>query len=141
MLLNLPVEIRLHIYEIFLDDHQRLRRNGRQPSNAHLRVLGLCRAIRYEAALILRQYISLSHELQINVFIRFADNHDCSHIQWADVANDGRFFRSDGADQGTPVSNLHIALRCLPNLKHLRVFECRRGIPMGVHRKLSFMYL
>lgn len=141
LMLNLPVEIRLAIYEIFLDNHLRIPNNRRQPSNAHLRVLRICRVVHHEARDLFRTYISLSHERQINAFIRYADDHDCSYIERADVANDGRFFQSnEGKPQlATPVSNLHIALRHLRSLKQLRVFECRQGVPMGVHRAYEFL--
>lgn len=43
--------------------------------------------------------------------------------------------------QANPVSNLHVALRRMPLLKSLRMFECRQGIPMGVHRMKIYCIL
>ncbi len=98
--LQLPIELRLQIYDIFLDHHQHVRRKS-QPSNAHIRLLHTCRLIADEAGDLFRHYISLLHEHQIRAFVLYAHTRPelYSRIEWADVANDGRVFLSADTDQ------------------------------------------
>ncbi|VDB86510.1 unnamed protein product [Peniophora sp. CBMAI 1063] len=52
------------------------------------------------------------------------------NIVWADVANDGRVLASRDERYRTvsPVSRLYQALRMMPHLTSLRVFDCRQGL-------------
>ncbi|KAI0756625.1 hypothetical protein C8Q80DRAFT_1264661 [Daedaleopsis nitida] len=137
--LDLPPELRLQIYDDFLDEHQRVRLRT-QPSNAHIRLLHTCRLIAEEAGSSFRRYISLLHEHQIHAFVLYTDPAFCAQIAWADVANDGRVFHSSANDQPetvTPLSNLHIALARMTALKRLRVFQCRQGLPINLQNTMS----
>lgn len=88
---DLPIELRLDVYDTFLAAHTRIRANI-QPSNAHLRLLRASRQIREEAGPILQRYVSLLHEHQIHAFRQHAPPSMCEQVQWADVANDGRAY-------------------------------------------------
>ena len=88
ILLSLPAEIRLTIYDIFLNNHTQIRDNI-QPSNSHLYLLQTCTQIASEAT-CLRTYLSLAHELQIASFLANADSGHLDRIKIIDVANDGR---------------------------------------------------
>ncbi|KAI0361206.1 hypothetical protein OH77DRAFT_1443378 [Trametes cingulata] len=135
--LDLPVELRLVIYEQFLVDHQQVRRKT-QPSNAHIRLLYTCRQIAQEAAPVLRRYISLLHERQIQTFLLHAPPSLCTQVEWADVANDGRVFRGGETDQeDKPLSSLHVALDRMTALRRLRVFQCRQGLPINLQNTMS----
>ncbi|KAI0778562.1 hypothetical protein BD413DRAFT_489976 [Trametes elegans] len=137
--LAMPVELRLHIYEHFLAEHQLVRRRT-QPSNAHLRLLYTCRQIQQEAGVILWRYISLLYEHQIQAFLLHAPPEVYARVRCADVANDGRVFQHDtaGTDQeDTPLSSLHLALRRMTALKRLRVFQCRQGLPINLQNTMS----
>jgi hypothetical protein len=97
--LDLPPELRSIVYHHFFTDHRQVYHNT-QPGNAHLSLLRVCRLVNRDTLEQCRQYISLRHERQINNFIRRIAQDDnfeiVKHIQWADVANDGRFaFASD----------------------------------------------
>ena len=96
--IQLPPELRLHVYGIVLADHQHVRKKL-QPSNAHLRLLHTCRQIAEEAGGTFRRYVSLLHEHQIHAFLLSAQPSLLSQIEWADVANDGRVFHSANGDQ------------------------------------------
>ncbi|KAI0673513.1 hypothetical protein C8Q78DRAFT_629755 [Trametes maxima] len=136
--LDLPVELRLDIYEHYLAEHQRVRKRI-QPSNSHLRLLRTCKQIKEEASPTLRRYLSLLHELQIQAALLHAPPSVFAHIQWADVGNDGRVFhRAAGTDQeDAPLSSLHAALARMTALSRLRVFECRQGLPINLQGTMS----
>ncbi|KAH9950483.1 hypothetical protein B0H21DRAFT_819283 [Amylocystis lapponica] len=153
--LSIPVEIRLSIYDDYLAEHQFISKR-QQPSNLHIRFLHTCRQIDREAGSFFRRYISFSNERQINAFILRADESLASHVEWADVANDGRVFSAPAPRSKddevwdtrsclccletrlivckeavpTPLSNLHLALRRMTSIKRLRVFQCRQGLPI-----------
>ncbi|KAF8913509.1 hypothetical protein CPB85DRAFT_1504998 [Mucidula mucida] len=117
-LLSLPPEVRLIIYDCFLAAHTDIS-GHQQPSNTHFRLLHTCTQIAREAA-CLRSYISLPHELQILSFLSSASPALLQHIRAVDVANDGRVL---------PVSHVFEALRRMPIIQSIRVFECTRGVP------------
>ncbi|KAK0465097.1 uncharacterized protein EV420DRAFT_938512 [Desarmillaria tabescens] len=121
--LTIPLELRLFIYDVFLANHQHVHAS-RQPSNAHFALLHTCKQIAYEAAYY-RQYVSLTHEQQIEKFINNIPGAHASQILFADVANDGRIVSY--SDQTVPVSRLYQALGKMHSLRRLRVFDCRRG--------------
>ncbi|KIY73147.1 hypothetical protein CYLTODRAFT_449085 [Cylindrobasidium torrendii FP15055 ss-10] len=128
--LGLPVELRLRIYEDFLNEHTHVRRN-RQPSNTHFRLLHVCKQITDEAT-CLRQYISLLHENQIRTLLSNANGFSLSCIRSVDVANDGRVIRlRDKPLQNFPVSVAHEALYRMKNMTSVRVFNTTRGTPVG----------
>ncbi|PIL31590.1 hypothetical protein GSI_06292 [Ganoderma sinense ZZ0214-1] len=140
-LLALPTELRLHIYDLLLAEHRHVRLK-QQPSNAHFRLLHTCRQLSEEAGRTYRRYISLLHEHQIHAFLHFAEPELASQIEWADVANDGRVFQPANKDQedsetDTPLSNLHIALGRMTSLRHLRVFQCRQGLPINLQNTMN----
>ncbi|KAI0375379.1 hypothetical protein BV20DRAFT_1117762 [Pilatotrama ljubarskyi] len=136
-LLDLPVELRLVIYDHFLADHQQVRRKT-QPSNVHIRLVYTCKQIAQEAGPILHRYISLLHERQIQTFLLHAPSSVCTQVEWADVANDGRVFRGVDTDQeDAPLSSLHVALDRMTALKRLRVFQCRQGLPINLQNTMS----
>ncbi|KZV77477.1 hypothetical protein PENSPDRAFT_746624 [Peniophora sp. CONT] len=129
-LVDIPPEVRLIIYDWYLVAHQSLRANNRvQPNNSHFRLLQVCQRIRDEASPCLHRYVSLLHEYQIAAFIRVAKH--AQEITQVDVANDGRVMTSRDERHRTvsPVSRLFLALRMMPNLRRLRVFDCRQGLP------------
>ncbi|RPD64950.1 hypothetical protein L227DRAFT_650090 [Lentinus tigrinus ALCF2SS1-6] len=137
--LELPIELRLQIYDCFLADHQYVSRRH-QPNNAHIRLLHVCRQITDEAALHYRRYISLRTEHQINAFIYYATPQFAAQIEWADVVNDGRVFHSSEADddqEDTPLSNLHLALARMTALWRLRVFQCTQGLPINLNNTMD----
>ncbi|KAI0080098.1 hypothetical protein K474DRAFT_1658361 [Panus rudis PR-1116 ss-1] len=137
--LHLPAEIRLAIYETYLADHQVVR-DRRQPSNEHIRVLHTCKQILSEAGPIFCSYVSLLHERQIHAFLASSGHVVPSQVAWADVANDGRFLQTStkpDEEMAYPLSQLHAALHALPGLTHLRVFECRQGLPISLHSLVS----
>ncbi|KAH9849723.1 hypothetical protein C2E23DRAFT_783612 [Lenzites betulinus] len=125
---DLPVELRLDIYDTFLAAHTRIRANV-QPSNAHLRLLHASRQFQEEAGPILRRYVSLLHEDQIDAFRQHAPPSTCEQVQWADVANDGRAYQKS-TSKYSPLSTVHIVLRRMTALSRLRVFQCRQGLPL-----------
>ncbi|TBU62024.1 hypothetical protein BD310DRAFT_919461 [Dichomitus squalens] len=139
--LQLPTELRLHIYDHVLADHQHVRKKL-QPSNAHFRLLHTCRQIAEEAGTTFHRYVSLLHEHQIHAFVLYAAPSLLSRIEWADVANDGRVFHLPKQDQAdaapdTPLSSLHIALGRMTSLRRLRVFPCRQGLPLNLQNTMS----
>lgn len=107
MLLNLPVELRLLIYEFYVELIQRVV-EGHQPRNAHWDFLRTCRTIAVEAEPISRTYISLRNERQIRSFISHAEPY-ISQIRRADVACDGRVITRDSETVRCPPVH-HIAL-------------------------------
>ncbi|OSD03590.1 hypothetical protein PYCCODRAFT_1466958 [Trametes coccinea BRFM310] len=139
--LDLPVELRLQIYEHVLAEHQRVRRRI-QPSNAHVRLLYVCKQIEQEAGPILKRYISLLHEHQIQtLLLRAHPSRLLAHVEWADVANDGRVYHvtepEREAEDSAPLSSLHVALARMTSLKRLRVFQCRQGLPLNLQSTMS----
>ncbi|KDQ63660.1 hypothetical protein JAAARDRAFT_386503 [Jaapia argillacea MUCL 33604] len=135
--LGIPPELRIIIYEFYLDDHRRVK-SKRQPSNEHLRILRTCKSISHEAADSFWQYISLRHERQIRGFL--AADHCVARIRYADVANDGRMVQSPNM-QPTPVSQLRSAISRMASLQFLRVFECRQGFPTSDLHNLALFSL
>jgi hypothetical protein len=101
-LLELPVELRLVIYKLFLSELQDVS-TGHQPRNEHFNLLHVCRQISYEAGHLadFRSYISLLHEDQIVAFIANIDIEGASRITTADVANDSRMVHASGNVRGT----------------------------------------
>ncbi|EIW86639.1 hypothetical protein CONPUDRAFT_161346, partial [Coniophora puteana RWD-64-598 SS2] len=130
-LLNLPVEIRLAIYQLILNEHRRVRR-FKQPSNAHVQLLRACKQIYVETECIFRRYVSLRNELEIERFLA-QTSWDPRLVVFADVANDGRMVESrkthDYDKQKLPVSRLYLVLRRMTSLKHLRAFSARNYHP------------
>ncbi|KAI0721251.1 hypothetical protein C8T65DRAFT_705297 [Cerioporus squamosus] len=136
-LLELPTELRLQIYDCFLREHQHVSRRH-QPTNAHIRLLHVCRQITDEAWSRFGRYVSLRTEHQINAFILYAAPRFAAQIEWADVANDGRVFQSaDENQEDTPLSNLHLALARMTAFRRLRVFQCTQGLPINLHNTMS----
>ena len=109
--LQLPPELRLQIYEYFIDDHQRVRRKS-QPSNTHLRLLYTCALVAAEAGPLLRRYISLLHEHHINAFLIYTPLAYAAQIEWADVANDGRVFHAGPARNSNASTSDQMRLEC-----------------------------
>ncbi|RDX52060.1 hypothetical protein OH76DRAFT_1400979 [Lentinus brumalis] len=135
--LELPTELRLQIYEHFFTTHQHVSQSH-QPTNAHIRLLYVCRQITDEAGTHFRHYISLRTEHQISAFILYAAPQFVAQIEWADVANDGRVFQSaDENQEDTPLSNLHLALARMTALRRLRVFQCTQGLPINLRNTMS----
>ncbi|CCM05156.1 uncharacterized protein FIBRA_07365 [Fibroporia radiculosa] len=138
--LGVPVEIRLVIYELYLIGHRHVVNNV-QPSNNHICLLRTCRQIDHEARRIIGRYVSLRHERQINAFILRADDFFAAQVLWLDVANDGRVLTAkkskDKPEEVFPLSNLHLALRRMTSVRSLRVFQCRRGLPVNVERSTN----
>lgn len=87
--LQLPPEIRIVVYEFYLEG-QRYVESHQQPRNNHIRTLLVCKTVYYEAGPLFRSYVSLRNERQIDRLLRDAASFDFSHVIWADVANDGR---------------------------------------------------
>lgn len=59
-----------------------------------------------------------------------------SKVTSEDVSNDGRLMllkRNPSKEGVYPLSQLHVVLRKLTALTHLRVFECRQGLPISLH--------
>ena len=110
--LHLPAGLRLQIYELFFHDHQRVRRAKPQPSNTHLRLLHTCALISAEAGPILRRYISLLHEHQVNAFLIYAPLEHAAQIEWADVANDGRVFHAPTSRTPDVSASDQVRLEC-----------------------------
>lgn len=152
MLLVIPVELRLLIYGFYLDEIRHIV-DGEQPLNTHYSLLRTCRQLAVEAGPILRPYISLRNERQICAFISCVGEY-ASQIRWADVASDGRTSFIRGFETvrclsidhnalytifcnqaRTPASQLHLALRKMSALQHLRIFECCTGFPLNLPRK------
>ncbi|KZT72750.1 hypothetical protein DAEQUDRAFT_722365 [Daedalea quercina L-15889] len=134
--LDIPVEVRLVVYDMYLMGHRRVRQK-RQPTNGHLKLLRTCRQVQDEAAHILWRYVSLRDELEINAFILNTSDAAAARVLWADVANDTRVFmpleaKKEEGTKPSPLSNLHLALRRMPSLQRLRVFQCRRGLPANI---------
>ncbi|KAL4242152.1 hypothetical protein ABKN59_001867 [Abortiporus biennis] len=142
-LLELPSELRLLIYEFYLFAHLQSKVSQQlQPSNEHFRLLRVCHQIRREAADVLHRYVSLHHERQILAFSKNPPSW-LSKVTHADVANDGRFLHTsvDSDElQKYPLSQLHLALAKLPSLTHLRIFECRQGLPISLHGLKSLRF-
>ncbi|CAL1695456.1 unnamed protein product [Somion occarium] len=132
--LLLPLELRLAVYETFLAQHQSVHQS-QQPSNEHIRVLRTCTQIYHEASPIFARYISLLHERQIHAFLACPGVIQPSQVLWADVANDGRLLHTD--KNSYPLSQLYLAMRMLSSLQHLRVFDCRQGLPISLHSMRS----
>jgi hypothetical protein len=87
-LLDLPIEVRLEIYSLYLALHVQIV-DGKQPSNQHLSSLPrTCKQIRREAWPILSRYISLRTEHNWDKFTRSSD--PLPAVSRVDVANDGR---------------------------------------------------
>ncbi|KAI0639781.1 hypothetical protein C8Q77DRAFT_86036 [Trametes polyzona] len=137
-LFDLPLELRLQIYEHVLASHQHVRQKN-QPTNAHLRLLYVCKQIKEEAEPLLRRYVSLSREHQIEAFLLHAPPSLYAQVKWADVANEGRVFRPAklGEGEDSPLSSLHAVLGRMTALKQLRVFECRQGLPLNLQSAMS----
>lgn len=87
--LEIPLEIRLAIYNAFLQDHQ-IVQDKQQPNNDHIRFLHTCRQVYREADHIFRQYVSLYRETQIFKFNYYSTDTQKAQVRWADLANDGR---------------------------------------------------
>lgn len=100
-LLDLPVEIRLQVYDIYLALHRVVHHN-QQPSNRHIRTLQTCKKIYHEASSIFCRYISLATERQIRAFLSCIGVIEPSQVLWADVANDGRFLHTGKVGIQTP---------------------------------------
>ncbi|KII87222.1 hypothetical protein PLICRDRAFT_55215 [Plicaturopsis crispa FD-325 SS-3] len=147
-LLGIPLELRLAIYEEFLEDHLLITQSGKhpgvQPSNAHIIFLHTCRQIAIEAGPILRRYVSFKCSRHWDNFCSNVTDAEAQYIHHADVANDGRTFRdlarirwsgveaidnTRGAARSVPVSGLHYALAALRSLKRLRVFDDQHPQP------------
>ncbi|EPQ60739.1 hypothetical protein GLOTRDRAFT_90141 [Gloeophyllum trabeum ATCC 11539] len=116
--LGIPPELRLAIYHLYLEEHQRVHEN-RQPTNAHLRLLLISHQVCEEAQSILRQYISLKNERQIELFLWNVGDKRASCLTFADVANDGR----------VELSELSV--------KHLRVFEYEATPYLSLYQTVS----
>lgn len=103
-MLSLPVELRLRIFDILLNDH-RLVIPNKQPSNAHLVLLSTCKQFLHEAGALtgFSKYVSLSHERQISSFLQHAPDSFVSQIEYADVANDGRVVTLSQGTQACPL--------------------------------------
>ncbi|KAI0094751.1 hypothetical protein BDY19DRAFT_40918 [Irpex rosettiformis] len=129
--MSLPVEVRLEVYDFAIQE-ARVLKNRLQPSNWHFQLLQVCRQMYAEAASIVFTYVSLLHERQICAFIQTVPFCHASRIVYADVANDGRVIRTSNEKKdiiAVPLSQLNSALHRMTALKHLRVFECTRGLP------------
>ena len=88
--LELPLEIRLAVYEIYLADHRTIAW-VQQPDNTHLRLLRVCKHMAEECEVVgFMSYASLSHEDQILRFLKCSDSHPFSRISWLDAAHDAR---------------------------------------------------
>ncbi|KAJ3559759.1 hypothetical protein NM688_g138 [Phlebia brevispora] len=131
--LGLPSELRLEIYSLYLSSHQAII-HGRQPSNEHIRLLHTSKQIYTEAAPLMCSYISLLYESQIDRFIASARKETLERVRWVDAANDGRLLKTviGGKEQTVPLSRLHTALSKISSLTHLRVFDCRQGLPISM---------
>lgn len=101
-LLNLPVEIRLQVYDFYIALHLVVHRS-QQPSNEHIRTLRTCKKIYQEALPIFCRYISLPTERQIRAFLSCPGVIQPSQVLRADVANDGRFLHTGKVGIQTPV--------------------------------------
>ncbi|TRM66185.1 hypothetical protein BD626DRAFT_546513 [Schizophyllum amplum] len=132
--LDLPLEIRLAVYDAFLADHRNVVR-VRQPGNAHLVLLRVCKQMAVEGELVgYKRYASLLHEDQIVAFLQCPDSRLFSRITWLDAANDSRLHGGPDpakARRRIPVSKLYLCMRSLPNLRTLRVFDCHRASPVS----------
>lgn len=135
--MGLPVEIRLEVYDLAVQE-ARVVRERLQPHNCHFKLLWVCRQMHAEAKPLIYTYVSLLHERQIRAFIQTVPDSDAAYIVCADVANDGRVIRTTNAKEDAacvltkvdiPISQLNIALHRMTALKHLRVFECKQGLP------------
>lgn len=87
--LELPLDIRLIVYQQLLKDHQVILQN-QQPTNNHICLLHVCSQISLEADRIFRQYVSLRAERQMLAFSQVATRAQMAQIRYADVANDAR---------------------------------------------------
>ncbi|KAL7285191.1 LOW QUALITY PROTEIN: hypothetical protein ACG7TL_000284 [Trametes sanguinea] len=119
-------------------------------SNRPTRTYASSTSIEQEAGPILKRYISLLHEHQIQtLLLRAHPSRLLAHVEWADVANDGRVYHvteperrvgsPDGkeAEDSAPLSSLHVALARMTSLKRLRVFQCRQGLPLNLQSTMS----
>ncbi|KAH7931032.1 hypothetical protein BV22DRAFT_1108905 [Leucogyrophana mollusca] len=132
-LMELPLEIRLLIYQAFLAEHQRIKQS-RQPSNAHIQVLRTCRQVYVEAGAIFRQYLSFRNEIEMERYchLHSAADEIAATVRWADVANDGRMVETMHSGETGPASHLHLVLSKLPSLERLRVFNVRHYHPYSI---------
>lgn len=101
ILLSIPLEIRLIIYDYVLRDHRDRIVANAQPSNDHLLLLDACRQIEHEAGELagFRTYLSLRHELEISAFLDNPDTRVLVRITHLDVANDGRVIQHPRNDE------------------------------------------
>jgi hypothetical protein len=84
--LNIPPELRLLIYDIYLSDHRVVDiGRDRQPDNSHLRLLHTCRQVYFEAGTSFRRYVSLRSEKANRAFCEHVDDRQASQILMADV--------------------------------------------------------
>ncbi|KAI5898129.1 uncharacterized protein SCHCODRAFT_02490504 [Schizophyllum commune H4-8] len=135
--LELPLEIRLAVYETYLADHRVVAR-AQQPDNTHLRLLRVCKQMAAECEVVgFKQYASLSHEDQILSFLKCSDSRLHSRITWLDAANDARVVGSSSAQYH--VSWLHRCITELANLQTLRVFDCHRAV--ALHRRSGLAHI
>ncbi|KAH7911962.1 hypothetical protein BJ138DRAFT_1149504 [Hygrophoropsis aurantiaca] len=132
-LMDLPLEIRLLIYQGFLAEHQRIKQS-RQPSNSHMQLLRTCRQVYIEAGIMFRQYLSLRNEIEMERYCHLHSSADevNSTVRWIDVANDGRMVETLHSGQISPASQLYLILRNLPSLEKLRVFNVRNYHPYAI---------
>ncbi|KAL1753297.1 hypothetical protein FB107DRAFT_217988 [Schizophyllum commune] len=127
--LELPLEIRLAVYETYLADHRTIAR-VQQPDNTHLRLLRVCKQMAAECEVVgFRTYASLSHEDQILRFLKCSDSHPFSRISWLDAAHDARMVGTSSTKYH--VSLLNLCMAELSNLRTLRIFDCHRGVGLG----------
>lgn len=45
--------------------------------------------------------------------------------------------KEDSEPDTAPLSNLHIALGRMTTLRHLRVFQCRQGLPINLQNTMN----
>ncbi|KIJ68361.1 hypothetical protein HYDPIDRAFT_179511 [Hydnomerulius pinastri MD-312] len=133
MFLELPLDIRLIIYDLVLAEHQVVQQS-RQPSNMHMRILQTCKQIYLEAGDTFHRYLSLRNEFEMERYYIFASASPerASLVRWADVANDGRIVETLHSGQKRPASQLHLALVRLASLERLRVFDVRNYHPYTI---------
>ncbi|KAL1670602.1 hypothetical protein GGF50DRAFT_109035 [Schizophyllum commune] len=127
--LELPLEIRLAVYETFLAEHRTVAW-VRQPDNTHLRLLRVCKQMAAECEVVgFKNYASLLHEEQIISFLKCSDPHLSSRITWLDAAHDARMVGTSSTKYH--VSMLNSCMCELSNLRTLRVFDCHRGVGLN----------
>ena len=88
-LLTLPAEIRLIIFNNFLNLALDSRHNG------HLGLLQTCAQIAAEAGPVVRKYLCLKDESQIRGLLFDAQNDHLAQVCTADVVNDSRIIRDN----------------------------------------------